>query len=565
MNKMRILLTLTIALFAFININAQDYIKPLMVNIPSGSFMMGSENGDDSTKPIHNVSVTAFQLAKYPVTVAEYRKFIEETNYKPASNCSDYLDQNWFSDEEESDANWEKHRFSYSDYQPVTCITFKDVNAYVTWLNKKTGIQYRLPTEEEWEYAAKGNTSSRYFWGDDTNMTQAHLYANYADHSSEYFASKDFGASYVGFIGHSNGNDNEPYNAIVGLYRPNPFGLYDMVGNVSQFLSTCYREDGYKKSSKEEKETSKCEFISHRGGTWHNPPQPIWVRGSYKVGSTPGVTTGFRLAIDGHSSKNDVLTTSFEKELKKAQLNRLEFRPKLIAAPKNVQLIKLKDSTYTLSWQLNKDPKVMAYVIYQSNNNKAHLLGQFYKNYYQKIEEIDANKNSVQVVPSKYGNSFRVVAKTRDISSLPSNPVTISKEKALLIPGEITMDNSIELENVNLWYRKSRKNKPELYYLSKVNKNFERSLVTSTFRIDVKEPGWYKLNYRGSSFQKGVFFKIWQNNKLLGEIGFDSKIDDKTSNRHKIYLEKGRQELQLTFKRTGFDYWNMVWVKFSKV
>ena len=254
----------------------QDHIVPPMVNIPTGKFMMGSESGTASAKPMHSVSIQAFQMGKYPVTVAEFRKFVEDTGFNPKANCKDHLGKRWLGGPTDiGTARWDKHRYTNSDYLPVTCINLQDANAYADWLSDKTGIQYRLPTEQEWEYAAKANTTSRFFWGDDTTMTQACLYGNFADQSGEYIASKQYGASYVGFLEYANCDDGEAYNSIVGLYRPNPFGLYDMVGNVSQLLNTCYYADGYKLRTKDEMDLSKCEFIAHRGNTWHYPPQPL--------------------------------------------------------------------------------------------------------------------------------------------------------------------------------------------------------------------------------------------------------------------------------------------------
>lgn len=94
-------------------------------------------------------------------------------------------------------------------------------------------------------------------------------------------------------------NDGEAFNSIVGMYRPNPYGLYDMYGNVSEMLNSCYYSSGY--HIKEEMETNpeKCEFIAIRGGTWHYPPKPYFTRGRYKrEGWSVASTIGFRLASD---------------------------------------------------------------------------------------------------------------------------------------------------------------------------------------------------------------------------------------------------------------------------
>jgi formylglycine-generating enzyme required for sulfatase activity len=549
---------------------AQDHIVPPMVNIPTGKFMMGSESGTASAKPMHSVSIRAFQMAKYPVTVVEFRKFAEETGFNPKAECLDKLDKNWLSGPtDKGTASWDKHRYTNSEYQPVTCMLRQDANAYANWLSEKTGIQYRLPTEQEWEYSAKANTTSRFFWGDDTNMTQACLYGNFADQSGEYIASKQYGASYVGFLEYANCDDGEAYHSIVGLYRPNTFGLYDMDGNVSQHLNTCYYEDGYKKRSKDEMDLSKCEFTATRGNTWHYPPQPLATRGRNKKSWKPFADSGFRLAADGHNDKIATSTATFETALKSAQKQRLATRPKLVSVPNSLQLVKSKDNKnnniYTLSWQPDNDPRVEGYEIYQSISPYAHLNTGFYQDYYQKVQTVNATQNSIKLSLPDEGGSFRVVTKTSKLTSLPSQPAVIVKSKMVDIPGRINMQDTIALENVLLTYRKAKEDKPEVFYLSKLNTGPEQPLVTSTFNINVKSSGWYHLNYRGNSFHSRTFFKLWQNNTLVGEINHDPNIDDKSSNRHKVFLEQGTHTMQLSFMHEGFDYWSMTWLEFIRI
>ena len=545
--------------------SAEDYIVPAMVNIPAGSFMMGTESGDAWSKPMLSVSLPAFQMAKYPVTVAEFRKFVEDTGFNPNPTCNDTLNENWLSGPDEvGSASWDNHRYSQSEYQPVTCVSWQSANAYAKWLSKKAGTIYRLPTEQEFEYAQKANTTSRYFWGDDPNMTQACLYGNFADQSGEYFASKQYGASYVGFLEHANCDDGEAYNSIVGLYRPNPFGLYDMVGNISQFLSTCYYE-GYEKRTEEEMDIDKCEFIGHRGETWHYPPQPHYDRGRAKKEEvSPGALMGFRLAVNGHSDKKHSSTTKFEEALQLAQANRLATRPKLPVAPKQTQLIKLKNNKYRLSWQPSDDIRVSGYDIYQSDIPSAHHVGQFYQRYYTKVQTVDANKNSVIMTLPEEGGSFRIVTKTEQLTSLPSLPAVYVEPNIVQIPGRIYMQDSVALENVRLAYSRT-KDDPEPYYLSKMNNAFDQPSVTATFNVNVKESGFYTLNYRGRSFKEGEFFKLWQNNKLVGEMSYDAKIDDKTSNRHKVFLDRGTHQLQLMVALEGWNRWSMTWLELAEV
>ena len=542
-----------------------QYIAPPMVNIPAGDFMMGTESGSSTAKPIHRVTVAAFQMAKYHVTVAEFKKFALDTGYIPDTSCNDYMNERWFAPTDKiSTSSWDKHRFQTNDYQPVTCVSWQSVNAYAKWLSDKTGTHYRLPNEQEWEYAVKANTTSRYFWGDDIDSTQACLYGNFADHSGEYFASKQYGASYVGFIGHVNCDDGEAYNSIVGLYRPNPFGLFDMVGNVLQYTASCFYP-GYQEHTKEELDSSQCENIALRGSSWHNPPNPHAGRNRVKrEDSSSWALSGFRLATDGHHAKTELSTAKFETALKQAQATRLATRPKLPAAPKYIQLVQVKDNIFKLSWQRNKDADVTGYEIYQSNSPHTHKQGQFFKRHYEEVHTLDATRSSIEVTLPSAGGSFRVVTVTDNFTSLPSLAAAFLEPKTLNIPGKINVQDAIALENVHLRHIKAKDDKPEAYYLLKLNGRGQHPLATATFKVKVQKSAWYRLNYRAKSRQTGVFFSLWQNNTLLAKISYDPKVDDKTSNRYKVFLEKGTHTLQVSVVREGFDYWSMDWLEFSE-
>lgn len=558
-----ICLAISLASFSGVS-SAKEHTPPLMVNIPAGEFFMGSESGDANAKPMRKVSIEAFQLGQYPITVTEFMQFTAATGYSPSPTCNDHIDENWLGGHNsEGTASWKDHRYLKSPYQPVTCIEFKDALAYAHWISKKTGINYRLPTEQEWEYAAKGNTTSRFFWGDDPLMTQACLYGNFADHSGEYFASEQYGASYKGFIEHANCDDGEPYISIVGLYRPNPFGLYDIVGNVSQYLATCYY-DGYREMTPAQADLSQCDKVSHRGNTWHFPPQPHQSRSRYdREGAGPGALLGFRLASDGHQATNNMTNNAFKTALKTAQTERLISRKKIPSKPSNVFIIKHDNNRGELHWQRSKDNRVVSYDIYQSSITRAHLIGQHFKRTFDLLTSVNANHHKIDLEFPPTGASYLVVARTKNLSSLPSNAVSSTEPPIVSIPGRLEMSDLSSINNAWLAHRKASDTKSELHYISKVNKSLEQPLVTAEFKVQVEKSGWYQLNYRGRSLQTGGFFKVWQNNALLANIDYTKGIDDKVSKRHQLYLEEGTHDLQLTITREGFDYWSLVWLDFS--
>ncbi|CAM1344504.1 formylglycine-generating enzyme family protein [Tenacibaculum amylolyticum] len=546
---------------------AQNYIVPPMVTIPESEFTMGHET-DPAATPLHKVKVKSFDLAKYPVTVYEFRKFVKETGYTLESNCNDFMDKEGMRGPTfKGTGIWDKHRYSYSDFQPVTCISWNDAQNYIKWLNNKTRGTYRLPTEEEWEYAVKGGTHTRYFWGDDLNYSQAHLYGNLADKTVEYTTNNSYGYSSKGFLPMILNNDGEAFNSIVGMYRPNPYGLYDMHGNVAEMLNSCYYSSGY--HIKEEMETNpkKCEFIAIRGGTWHYPPKPYFTRGRYKrEGWSVAATIGFRLASDATNRLNPHPTTQqFEKELRNAIDYRINNRNEIIEAPKKLSLKRVNKETYNLTWHLSTDSRVKSYEVYKSKTPYSYLSGGYFKKYYDKIETLDSKSKSLHVKITEKGTSFIVVAVSEKMTSLPSKVGIEIEAKDVNIPGKISVQEFSEIENVPLYHIPAKKDKPEDFFLFKTNLDFENKQSSISFKVNVKKSGWYWFNYRGSSFIKDKFFDLWLDNKLVSTIEYDPKRNDKISLHNKLYLNEGKHSLQLTIMKEEFDRWSLTWLKFSEV
>ncbi|RMD67692.1 MAG: formylglycine-generating enzyme family protein [Gammaproteobacteria bacterium] len=228
-----------------------------MVVIPSGKFPMGSppdeEGRYDDEGPQHEVTIArSFAMGKYEVTFEEYDRFCEATGRgKP-------------DDEGKGRGNY-----------PVINVSWKDAKAYAKWLSEQTGKTYRLPSEAEWEYAARAGTTTRYWWGDEVGK------------------------------GHANCNgcgsqwDNK-WTAPVGSFPPNPWGLYDTAGNVWEWVEDCWHGsyagaplDGSAWVSRS------CSRRVVRGGSWYDFPR--YVRSAYRYGYTPADRfnfIGFRLARD---------------------------------------------------------------------------------------------------------------------------------------------------------------------------------------------------------------------------------------------------------------------------
>lgn len=232
------------------------------VPIPAGCFRMGDTYGDGQgdEKPAHAVCLNGFSMAKHEVTNAQYRKF------RPEHNSGSY---------EGNSLN--------SDNQPVTNVSWLDAVAYAKWLSLKSGRSYRLPTEAEWEYASRGGTGGRNFWGDDP--AEACRHANGADITAKS-QWPDWTVTEC--------DDGYRVAAPVGKFRPNGYGLYDIMGNAWEWTADWYSEDHYYTSPKDNpKGPHSGELKIPRGGGWGNASECV------RVSDRNGFPPEFRILFLG--------------------------------------------------------------------------------------------------------------------------------------------------------------------------------------------------------------------------------------------------------------------------
>lgn len=260
------------------------------VNIPAGRFKMGSPSNEkgryDDEGPVHEVAITGFALSKYDVTRGEFAAFVKETGYDAGNSCYTFETGEWVLHDGRS---WRDPGFRQTERDPVVCVNWNDIHAYAGWLGRKTGHRYRLPTEAEWEYAARAGTTSARFWGE--NPDQACAYANVADQTA-----RDEIADAKTWEIH-NCRDGYAYTSPVGSFKPNGFGLYDMLGDVWQWTEDCYHKN-YKGAPTDGSAwmTGTCELHACRGGAWLIEPENV--RSASRVRDYPEsrfTSLGFRL------------------------------------------------------------------------------------------------------------------------------------------------------------------------------------------------------------------------------------------------------------------------------
>jgi formylglycine-generating enzyme required for sulfatase activity len=294
-----------------------------LLRIPAGEFVMGSEepiaslhkayplaesyrleNLSDEA-PAHKVRITQpFYMAATEVTVGQFRQFVKQSGYLPESIADGtggygYNAQYDASKTVRHDAfegrdvrySWQNPGFAQTDTHPVVNVTWNDAQALAAWLSQQEGRSYRIPTEAQWEYAARGGTTTRYHCGDDPQCLRK--VANTFDEAAKPFWPQ-FAANALP------GNDGYAFTAPVASYAPNAFGLYDMHGNAWEWTRDWYGEDYYAHSPVDDpKGPDDGQVYVRRGGSWHT--WSLYARSSYRNWNSPQTRytlVGIRLIAD---------------------------------------------------------------------------------------------------------------------------------------------------------------------------------------------------------------------------------------------------------------------------
>jgi formylglycine-generating enzyme len=249
---------------------------PEMVEIPAGSFAMGASAAEEEREKVSadyrgasvpQVRVTigyAFALGRFEVTRGQFAAFVQATGHNAGNACS-VLGRDG-NTPLTTGRNWRNPGFAQTDEHPVVCVTWDDANAYTQWLSRTTGKTYRLPSEAEWEYAARAGTTTARYWGD--GRDGACRQANVCDQSvANHYG---FKMDEVYFFSCTDGHAN---TAPVGRFPANAFGLHDMLGNVWEWTADCWVNSHQGASTDgSPRRTGDCAKRVVRGGSWYTNP-----------------------------------------------------------------------------------------------------------------------------------------------------------------------------------------------------------------------------------------------------------------------------------------------------
>ena len=211
---------------------------PEMVLIAAGSFLMGSPDTeperDDTEGPQHRVTIKSFALGRFELTVDQFAAFADETKYDTGAVCDVWQDGSF---DERPGNSWRSPNFSQTSAHPAPCLSWDDAKAYLAWLSRKTGKTYRLPSEAEWEYAARAGATTRFHFGDDEKE-----YCRYGNGVDATALADVPGAGQKGWDALPC-RDGHAFTAPVGSFAPNAFGLHDTHGNLFEWVEDCWNDD----------------------------------------------------------------------------------------------------------------------------------------------------------------------------------------------------------------------------------------------------------------------------------------------------------------------------------
>ena len=522
-------------------------IEPIMVTIPAGSFEMGSTERQ-STQPIHKVDLKAFSLGKYEVTVREFRQFIEATNYPAPTECRHELD-GWF--KRASKGDWETNALNTSEFQPVVCINWQTAKAYVDWLAKETGKPYRLPSEAEWEYAARAGTKTDYYFGNDEGKTEICKYANTADIYGENILQRDNNTTYYNWdTGLNNCSDGSAYASIVGMYQPNQHGLHDMISNVLEFTADCHignyenaPTDGSPRTDGD------CQRRTTRGGSWHWNNFPLTARMSISETFSGGVD-GFRIALDGKAPKFSKDTKLFSSALSKAQTAELKRRALIPEFPEKVSNLKIVQSNdvVTLRWDKSNQENVISYRIYRNN-----LAGNMFKLHVTNLKENSFSEKAA----GSHRYEYTVVAVRDHMQSHYAQPVS-TEAGWTSIEGKIEAEWASQFEGTSISFSSDENDRGGSVLTGPVGIDEN---ATITYQIDVPAAGEYQFEYRVATPRDTKGFELFANDKKVGSYKVfktGGYHDWATQNGASIKLKKGKQTLKIMSVDKN---WKLNWIR----
>jgi len=471
--------------------------------------ILGTSSVWANTSPIEPVLVPIIdkaqniniQMSKYEVTVEEFTRFVNATNYEMSGKCHLFNAKHLPADGtgKANDAD-----LLANPFRPVVCVGPLGAIEYAQWLAKTTGKPYRLPEYNEWLYASSAGKSSRFSFGEDLNYSEMCDYENIEDAANSAGLKQHH--NYRNRLS-ANCNDGAIYHTVVGMYRPNGFGLHDMMGNVREFLQSC---DVFNK-----KDPTLCQKYVLAGSGWHWMPRPTNVFDNMG-GNFLGSIEGFRVILDSSKKQStSAQTQTFVEQLMLAQQqakiehDRLKSLP---ATPTGLHAKLGKSNQVSLNW-LPSTGENVSYSIYRSYLDPSKKTTRKMN----KIAEGIKTSHYVDHLARGSAASYQVYADNVIGQSQASNEVSVGQYPVFQVDERIQAEFYNQYRNTKIIAKEQRQS---VLFDGNAGDNMpkQRPFVPSwlTYKFNSENAGQAMLtmNIRG---QKGALVEFWQGNHLVAK------------------------------------------------
>ena len=512
---------------AMANSSSTVFYEPSTASIPAGHFM-AKDHKDDSR---YKANVEAFQMAKYELTEAEFRKFVEATGYQAPTNCMHEIGQNWFG-AGERDGDWDNNFFNLSEYHPVVCIGVKGAEDYAAWLSKQTGKHYRLMSEAQWLYVMSTGGYDEYIREDGKKRHQVCEIANLADRHAFAMTEKVYDAPYTSSYTIEDCNDRELLSSTVGLYKADKYGVHDLLGNIQEVVADCY-VDGKQRFPEGggPVTANNCTSRIAKGSSWHWEVPELDRRGELPDDFNAAIE-GFRLVLDtkGKSLPAQAGSAEFVTGLSKAQKQAKAVHAQIADYPSKVNNLKIKQKgkIIALSWDSNQLDTGVSYKVIRQD---------LVANTENIVANGITNNHFIENKPSKNKARYKVVAQFGALSGLASNTVDSKTKKVHALPTRIQAEAFSQGEKVAV-RNSSQEPKHDLVFANLRNTHADYSIA-------VNKAGKYTLQPRVYHSGESQSFQVLLNNKPLKTITTTGDEGWQTPQAVPVTLPKGKHTLSV--------------------
>jgi formylglycine-generating enzyme required for sulfatase activity len=224
---------------------------PELIVLKPGTFTIGASDAEGielglpadlaaREQPRRRVTIDRpIAFARYEITIAQFAAFVAASGYAPEPGCWQFIGSDWTFDKTRS---WRDSKLEQRDDHPVTCVSWHDADAYARWLSRRTGQRYRLPSEAEWEYAARGGTQGAYWFGADRSAVCRYINLGDQDTEARFHWAGVATRLSLAWVP-EDCRDGFATTSPVDSKPPNPFGIYGVLGNVMEWAADCWHDD----------------------------------------------------------------------------------------------------------------------------------------------------------------------------------------------------------------------------------------------------------------------------------------------------------------------------------